>query len=508
MSTPTAPTYFTVVADYKSVVVDILSDPDFDPQLGPISARVTFTPIIDEGSVLAATTALPRPTGFIAAPIVGRIDTDGKLKLRVDPDGVRLDLASRSAFPPSGVIGRIYHAIDNSTYWQWTGTKYIETYSYTPIRLLANTALLELSGPLFYRVEFSEVVLNGKPGVINPFTFQAPTSDIELNLIGVGNAPGQPASGITKIAPGGVRLNSSGQIVFTFGGVDIPDPLTLTTTSVAGPAGPTGPAGPKGDKGDQGPKGDPATSAATAGDVASIVSSAPQATTPADPDLFTFAKSPTVLQRLSWASLKAAILAWFGPVTATLSNKTLGAGTTYQNPAGGTAFALGGTNAPGHLLFTTAPEGGAAGVRTEGATNLDIVLIPGGGTPGNPSAPGGRLIVNAGKTGHDSILLSNGVDAAVDWNFVTKGAGQVKANGAPIVTTTGAQSLSNKTLVSPTLSGGPVVNGAKLGGRVAVPATATTASLPGNWAADANFMYAYTGDGATHSWVRSAAATW
>ena len=36
MSTPTAPTYFTVVADYKSVVVDILSDPDFDPQLGPI----------------------------------------------------------------------------------------------------------------------------------------------------------------------------------------------------------------------------------------------------------------------------------------------------------------------------------------------------------------------------------------------------------------------------------------------------------------------------------------
>ena len=322
MSTPTAPTYFTVVADYKSVVVDILSDPDFDPQLGPISARVTFTPIIDEGAVLAATTALPRPTGFIAAPIVGRIDTDGKLKLRVDPDGVRLDLASRSAFPPSGVVGRIYHAIYNNTYWQWTGTKYIETYSYTPIRLLAGTALLQLSGPLFYRVEFSEVVLNGKPGVINPFTFQAPTSDIELNLIGVGNAPGQPASGITKIAPGGVRLNSSGQIVFTFGGVDIPDPLTLTTTSVAGPAGPTGPAGPKGDKGDQGPKGD-ATHAATAKDVASIVSSATQATTPVDTDLFTFAKSSTVLQKLSWANLKAAILAWFGPVKATLSNKTL-----------------------------------------------------------------------------------------------------------------------------------------------------------------------------------------
>ena len=81
-------------------------------------------------------------------------------------------------------------------------------------------------------------------------------------------------------------------------------------------------------------------------------------------------------------------------------------------------------------------------------------------------------------------------------------------NGVEAVGTTSAQSLSNKTLVSPTLSGGPVVNGARLGGRVAVPATATTASLPGDWAADAANIYAYTGDGTTHAWVRSAAATW
>jgi hypothetical protein len=85
---------------------------------------------------------------------------------------------------------------------------------------------------------------------------------------------------------------------------------------------------------------------------------------------------------------------------------------------------------------------------------------------------------------------------------------EVKANGAPIVTTTNTVSMSNKTLVSPTITGNPVVNGAKLGGRVAVPTTATTAAKPGDWAADATFIYAYTGDGTTHTWVRSAAAAW
>ena len=325
MSTPTAPTFFTVIADYKSVVVDIISDPDFDPQLGPISARVTFTPLIDDGEVIAATHTLPRPTGFIAAPIEGRIDTDGKLKLRVDPDGTRLDMPTRTSFPAVGAAGRVYHAIDNNTYWKWDGTRYAETFSYTPIRLLADTSVLELAGPLFYRVTFTDVVLNGRPGVINPFTFQAPTSDVEVNLITVGAVPGQPASGITKIAPTGVRLNASGQIVFTFGGVDLPDPLTLSTVSSAGATGPTGPAGPKGDKGDPGPKGD--AGSGTAADLAATVVAATAITTPADADVLAVAESASSLKKLSWAALKAALLAWFGPVTATLSNKDLTAAT-------------------------------------------------------------------------------------------------------------------------------------------------------------------------------------
>ena len=106
---------------------------------------------------------------------------------------------------------------------------------------------------------------------------------------------------------------------------------------------------------------------------------------------------------------------------------------------------------------------------------------------------------------HSTFTATEPVGSAVN---VLVASSEITAADVPVVTTTGAQSLSNKTLVSPTLSGSPVVNNARLGGRVSVPATATTASLPGNWAADATYIYAYTGDGTTHSWVRSAAATW
>lgn len=83
----TAPTFFTVTGDYRSVVADLPSDADYDPQLGPVSATVTFTPMLESGDVILATSASPRPTAFVAAPVVARIDvTDGRLKLRVDSD--------------------------------------------------------------------------------------------------------------------------------------------------------------------------------------------------------------------------------------------------------------------------------------------------------------------------------------------------------------------------------------------------------------------------------------
>jgi hypothetical protein len=220
----TNPTFFTVVADYKSVVVDLEADVDADPQLGPITAKVTFTPVLNKGDVILATDASPRPTGYVGAPIVARIDTDGRLKLRVEPDGDRDNYANLAAFPATGLSTKVYYDIAEATFYRWNGSAYVETLPYAEVRLLADTALLELDGDLYYKVTFSEVTFNGASGYISPFTFQAPTSDTVLNLIEVTPVPGQPASSITKIAPGGVRVDS-GDIVFSFAGVDIPEPL-------------------------------------------------------------------------------------------------------------------------------------------------------------------------------------------------------------------------------------------------------------------------------------------
>lgn len=199
----TSPVYFTVVADYRAFIEDASSDSDYDPQSVPISGTVTFTPLVNSGDVVIASTASPRPTGFIPAPITAIIDSaDGRLKLRrtIDSGG------------------------DN-------------TFGFVPVRLLADSPLLELDEPLFYSVSFSEVTFSGgRRGSITGFNFQAPTSDTVLNLITVSRVPGQSASGVNRIAPGAVRLAGATGIQFSFGGVDIPNVVSL-----AGLTGPTGP---------------------------------------------------------------------------------------------------------------------------------------------------------------------------------------------------------------------------------------------------------------------------
>lgn len=210
-----SPTYFTVVADYKSVVVDSITDADADPQLGPVSATVTFTPMLRSGDVIVALDATPRPTGYIAAPIVARIDVDGRLKLRVLPDGVRANYASLSSFPVSGNLTTLYFAIDTQTFYRWNGTSYAVDYPYNPVRLLADTDYLNLPGPLFYRVVFSDVIFNGRPGYIAPLTFQAPDYDAEISLISVTPRPGE--SGLVGLnAPmlAAVFFDQDGDLVF------------------------------------------------------------------------------------------------------------------------------------------------------------------------------------------------------------------------------------------------------------------------------------------------------
>jgi hypothetical protein len=215
-----SPTYFTVEADFRAIVGDTINDDDYDPDILPVSASVLFSPLLNAGDLILATQADPRPTGFLAAPVAAVVDpADGRLKIRVP---VRED-----GDPEFG-----------------------------PVRLLADTPLLELKSPLYYRVTFTNVTVGGKPSSIAAFVFQAANADVIINLIGVMRQPGQSASGITKIAPGAVRLLDDGRVQFSFSGVDIPDPLDLTIIDGSGGlgtgAGTQGPPGPPGPPGEQG----------------------------------------------------------------------------------------------------------------------------------------------------------------------------------------------------------------------------------------------------------------
>lgn len=67
---------------------------------------------------------------------------------------------------------------------------------------------------------------------------------------------------------------------------------------------------------------------------------------------------------------------------------------------------------------------------------------------------------------------------------------------------------ASDTTLSRSSAGVAAVEGNPVSVRVSVPTTATTAGKPGYWAADSSYHYSYTGDGSTHTWVRSAAASW
>ena len=182
--------YFTVAGDFRSVSADATSDADHDPELLAISGVITFTPLVASGDVLLAVGASPRPTGYVPVPISGIIDpADGRVKLR----------------PKSDNPGE----------------------PFAPIRLLADDPILQLKSPLFYRVSFSGIKFGATPGTIAAFTFQAPRADVTVNLISVMRQPGQIAAGVTKIAPGTVRLEG-GLIQFGFDGEDIPDGIPFT----------------------------------------------------------------------------------------------------------------------------------------------------------------------------------------------------------------------------------------------------------------------------------------
>jgi len=167
---------------------------------------------------------------IMMAPIYKEVakEYDGRLKLRVEPDGDRDDFANVAAFPATGNTAKVYFSIATQTFYRWTGSAYAETYPYAAVRLLADTAVLGLDQPLFYNVAFTEVIFNGQSGRIKPFTFQAPIADIEVSLIEVMPPPGQTSGqGINAPMLSGAEFDEDGDLVFVNAGGSLLDPIEI-----------------------------------------------------------------------------------------------------------------------------------------------------------------------------------------------------------------------------------------------------------------------------------------
>ena len=140
---------------------------------------------------------------------------------------------------------------------------------------------------------------------------------------------------------------------------------------------------------------------------------------------------------------------------------------TIKDANGNTAVNLVATaSAVNYPELANAAAGGAVQIAAKGSdTNIHFLFQPKGT---------GALQLYA-ATGITPRLLAAGADTDVNLNLVPKGAGVVQISGNPA------------------------------GVKVSVPASASAAGVPGQWAADASYHYVCT---ATNTWVRHAVATW
>ena len=126
--------------------------------------------------------------------------------------------------------------------------------------------------------------------------------------------------------------------------------------------------------------------------------------------------------------------------TQTLTNKTL-TSPTVNNIFNNSVRAINFSSAAGAVdYFDVNNVTGTVGLRALGtSTNIGITLEPKGN---------GKTSIYA-ATGQTPAIAATGADTNVSLNLTTKGTGTVQANGVPVVTTTGTETLTNKTLTSP-----------------------------------------------------------
>lgn len=181
-------THFTAKLRYQTIVADEVTDTDTDPQTKGINATVIITPFILNGdgidaSELQASTLTPEVAMVALSPYRARLD-NGILMLRVDPDKPIDNYANLAAFPGTGNSARLYRAQNTQLVYAWTGSAYVITDDYTPVRLVAQTSVLGLpvGATLNYRFDFDHVTFNGDDQQLASFAVAAPTSDVTLDL--------------------------------------------------------------------------------------------------------------------------------------------------------------------------------------------------------------------------------------------------------------------------------------------------------------------------------------
>ena len=169
-------TNFTVEHDFYAYQTDL--DGSGDADLVPLSGSAIFTPIFGDDRAVLAPDHMPESAGFKLLPIAGYLDS-GRLK-----------------DAPSGNVG---------------------------VRLPANDPVMELE-QLVYRVDFRVATTSGERLRVAAGYFEAPSSDVTIHLADVLQPTGVFSKSFVKIAPGAVRLEDN-SLIFSFGGVDIADPL-------------------------------------------------------------------------------------------------------------------------------------------------------------------------------------------------------------------------------------------------------------------------------------------
>lgn len=160
-------TQFTAELDLLAVTSDSI-DSGADADQVALIGEVDFVPQFSTTAPILAREYLPRPTGFRLLPVTGYFDTDGRLK------NAR-----------AGTVG---------------------------VRLVANDPVLELPDPLVYRMDFRLTTPIGQPVRVTAAYFEAPDSDVTVQLAEVLESALSSAAGAPRLIGG--QFDANGDIVF------------------------------------------------------------------------------------------------------------------------------------------------------------------------------------------------------------------------------------------------------------------------------------------------------